>query len=81
MTDVDAGIVNETLVRRSFANDDPLGRVLVLANGTRLTVVGVVADVKQRGVLADPGQEIITPAATTSGRSMTMAMRFVRATR
>jgi predicted permease len=82
-TDADAdsahvvGIVNETLVRRFFANDDPIGRVLSLANGTRLTVVGVVADVKQRGVLGDPGQEIITPAATTSRRSMTMVVRTV----
>jgi predicted permease len=69
------GIVNETLARRFFANDDPLGRVLVLANGTRLTVIGVVADVKQRGAVADPGAEIITPAATTSRRSMTMVVR------
>ena len=82
-TDADAdsahvvGIVNETLARRFFANDDPIGRVLSLANGTRLTVVGVVADVKQRGVLGDPGQEIITPAATTSRRSMTMVVRTV----
>jgi putative ABC transport system permease protein len=68
-------LVNETLVRRFFANEDPIGRVLVLANGDTLTVTGIVADVKQRGATADPGQEIIVPAATKERRSMTLVVR------
>jgi predicted permease len=68
-------LVNETLARRFFPDDDALGRVLVLPGGTRYTVVGVVADVKQRGATADPGHEIIMPAATTSRRSMTIVVR------
>jgi putative ABC transport system permease protein len=82
-TDADAdtarrvAVVNETLARRFFPNDSPIGRVLVLANGARLTVVGIVADVKQRGVLSDAGQEIIMPAATTSRRSITIVVHTV----
>ncbi|HWH51951.1 MAG TPA: ABC transporter permease [Gemmatimonadaceae bacterium] len=68
-------LVNETLARRFFPDDDPIGRVLDFANGMRLTVVGIVADVKQQGAGSDPGQEIITPAATTPRRSMTMVVR------
>jgi putative ABC transport system permease protein len=80
-TDADAdtarrvAMVNETLARRFFPGDDPRGHVLVLADDTRLTVVGVVADVKQQGAQSDPGQEILVPAATTSRRSMTMVLR------
>lgn len=80
-TDADAdtahrvAIVNETLARRFFPEESPLDRVLVLANGTRLTVVGVVADVKQQGAMSDPGPEIFMSAATMSRRSMTMLVR------
>jgi len=49
--------------------------VLVLASGTRLRVVGIVADVKQQGATGDPGQEILMPAATATRRSMTMVVR------
>lgn len=68
-------LVNETLVRRFFPNEDPIGRVLVLARGDTLTVVGIVADVKQRGAGSDPGQEIIMPAASTPRRTMTVVVR------
>ena len=68
-------LVNQTLVKRFFPDGDPIGRVLVLASGTHLTVVGIVADVKQQGATDDPGQEIIMTAATTSRRSMTMVVR------
>jgi predicted permease len=68
-------LVNETLVRRFFPNEDPIGRVLVLVSGDTVTVIGIVADVRQRGATADPGQEIIMPAATKERRSMTLAIR------
>jgi putative ABC transport system permease protein len=68
-------LVNETLVRRFLPGENPLGLQLTLANGTRAQIVGVVADVKQQGANADPGQEIITPAAATARRSMTLVLR------
>lgn len=70
-------LVNETLVRRFLPNEDPIGRVLVLARGDTLTIIGVVADVKQRGANADPGQEIVMPAASTPRRTMTLVVRTV----
>ena len=81
LTDADAdttrrvALVNETLARRFFPDDDPLGRVLVLANGARFQIVGIVADVKQQGAASDPGQEILMPSATTSRRATTLVVR------
>jgi putative ABC transport system permease protein len=44
-------VVNETLARRLFAGDDPIGkRVRSDRDKTDLTIVGVVADVKQYGL-------------------------------
>lgn len=68
-------LINQTLANRFFPHEDPIGRVLVLATGARLTVIGIVADVKQRGAAADPGQEILMPAAVTQRRSMTLVVR------
>jgi putative ABC transport system permease protein len=45
-------IVNETLAKRYFAGVDPIGQRVRVNGDTWLTVVGVVADVKYRG-LAD----------------------------
>ena len=70
-------LVNETLARKFFPGEDPLGQVLVL-HGDRMTVVGVVGDVRQRGVTAEAGQEILMPAATTSRRSMNLVVRTSR---
>jgi putative ABC transport system permease protein len=44
-------VINETLARRLFAGDDPIGKRVRDERGkTDLTVVGVVADVKQYGL-------------------------------
>src|SRR5262249_43818623 len=71
-------LVNETLAHRFFDRDDPIGQVLVLSNGMRLTVVGVVGDVKQNGASSDAGAEILMTAATTSRRSMNLVVRTSR---
>jgi putative ABC transport system permease protein len=61
-------IINETLARRHWPNEDPLGRRLRLldappdqATTQYMTVVGVVADAKNRGLSVEPGQEIYVP--------------------
>src|SRR5262249_30766481 len=71
-------LVNETLARKFFDGDDPIGQVLVLTGGMRLTVVGVVGDVRQNGASSDAGAEILMTAATTSRRSMNLVMRTSR---
>src|SRR5262245_37583134 len=44
-------VINETLARRLFAGDDPIGKRVRDDRGkTDLTIVGVVADVKQYGL-------------------------------
>lgn len=42
-------IINEALARQFFPNEDPLGQTLVLEWPVDLTVVGVVADIKEQG--------------------------------
>jgi putative ABC transport system permease protein len=66
-------LVNETFVRQFLSNGDPIGRRFWLgpseplvagASGgggvARLTVVGVIADTKNRGLASPPGPEIVT---------------------
>lgn len=63
-------LVNESLVARFFRGEDPVGQVLVLHGGRRLTIVGVVGDVKQQGATNNAGSEILMTAATMPRRSM-----------
>jgi predicted permease len=93
-TDADAdttrrvALINEYLARKFFDGDDPIGRTLVFTKGLfrtipgampdRVTVVGVVGDVKQEGAASVAGQEILLSAATTSRRTMTLAVRTAR---
>ena len=52
-------VVNEALVRKSFANQNPLGRTIFCPfdsfNG--MTIIGVVGDVRQRGPEQEPMPE------------------------
>jgi len=83
-------VVNETLARAHWPNQDPLGRRIRLLNGPPerattvfLTVVGVVADVKNGGLTETPGQEVYVPlrqrTAAIGGmgfeRQMSLAVR------
>jgi predicted permease len=55
-------VVNRTLARRAFGERDPLGRRLTLErSGEEVTVVGVVGDVRHRGLDAEPRPEIYRP--------------------
>ena len=79
-------IINETMARRYFPGQDPLGQQIKL--GTRespdpwYTVVGVVADVKNNG-LANPVKpqtyaaylQLDGPLATGLGRSLVLAVK------
>jgi len=63
-TDVEGApvvMVNETLARTFFPGRSPVGRRLKPGFGEKIpwfTIVGVVKDVKQRGVSAKPGNEL-----------------------
>jgi len=83
-------VVNETLARAHWSDEDPLGRRIRLLNRPPgqattafLTVVGVVADVKNDSLTEAPRQEVYVPLrqreAAIDGmgfeRQMTLAVR------
>jgi putative ABC transport system permease protein len=53
----EVAVVNETLVKRHFRGEDPIGKRLVWGQQTA-TIVGVVADMKRYGLDADARPEI-----------------------
>jgi len=52
-------VVNEVLVRKSFAGQDPLGRTIFCPfdSSKGMMIIGVVGDVRQRGPTRDPMPE------------------------
>jgi predicted permease len=54
-------VINETLAKRYWPNDDPIGKRFKLGGGAgpgMVTVVGIVADVKQSSLAATPEREM-----------------------
>jgi predicted permease len=69
-------IVNRTLARRAFPGRSPLGRRLVLEQGgEELTIAGVVADVRHRGLDAEPRPEIYRPLGQRAYSTLTVVLR------
>ncbi len=68
-TDADAydapftAIVNDALARRSFPNEDPIGRLIFcgLDSMNPMKIVGVVGNVRQEGPASEPEAEIYMP--------------------
>ena len=58
-------IVNETLVRRAFHAQDPMGRILFAGfdSSKPMKIVGIVGDVRQWGPARNPDAEIYMPYA------------------
>ena len=58
-------VVNETLARQAWPDQDPIGRRLTFGDGQEdadwMEVVGVVADVKSNGLTAETQPEIYVP--------------------
>jgi putative ABC transport system permease protein len=67
-------LVNETLVRRSFGAEDPIGRALRVDEES-WTIVGIVPDMRERGVNRDPEPSIYLSLAQRPVRSRTLALR------
>jgi putative ABC transport system permease protein len=83
-------VVNESLARICWPNQDPLGRRIRLLDGPReraktvfLSVVGLVADAKNNSLTDAPAQEVYVPlrqrqaavAGMGDARQMTLAVR------
>ena len=62
-------IISESMARRYWPNDDPIGKTLVIRSfgNVRQTIVGVAGDVRSFGLEADPRPMVYapTPAAAT----------------
>jgi putative ABC transport system permease protein len=73
-------IINETMARRFWPNEDPIGRRVRLyrnptETGPWMEIVGVVADTRIRSLTEDAKQEIFIPYAQFTLRSTTLVLR------
>jgi predicted permease len=69
-------VVNSALARALFPGRDPLGEHLRFAQGTLAwRIVGVVADVRQRGLDREPEPEAYAPLAITGGGGFSLLVR------
>jgi putative ABC transport system permease protein len=69
-------IVSETLARRHFPGEDPVGkRITIGYRSTSCEIVGVVADVKTADLSEEGGPQIYTPFPQTPWPFMAIAVR------
>jgi putative ABC transport system permease protein len=70
-------VINEAMARSFFAGEDPLGKRLRTGGDKSpwVTVVGVVGDVRHRGLEVDTRPEMFFPHAQSPSRQMTLAVR------
>ena len=69
-----AMVINETMARRYFAGEDPIGRVVRNPHGSA-EVVGVVSDVKHYGLDSEPRAELFMPAWQQPLNGMALIVR------
>ncbi len=67
-------VINETMARRYFAGEDPIGRVVRNPHG-RGEVVGVVGDVKHYGLDSESRAELFMPAWQQPLNGMSLIVR------
>ena len=60
-------LINQSLARRYFGDEDPVGRAVQLGGPTPLRIVGVVGDVRHAGLDAEPVPEIYLEYRQSSG--------------
>jgi putative ABC transport system permease protein len=59
-------IINESAARKYFPGEDPIGRSMTI-NKTDRAIVGIVGDVYQSGLEAEPREEVYVPIAQQGG--------------
>jgi predicted permease len=75
-----AVIINQALARKYFAGEEPLGRRLTMDDPSNpaaswVTVVGIVGDIKHRGLNTEAKPELYVTHAQNPERSMTLVAR------
>lgn len=70
-------IINETLARQFFPNEDPLGKQILVTQGPDVwrQIVGIVADIKQYGVDKETTSQSYEPFAQAPFRSLNFVLR------
>jgi len=71
-------IINETLARRFFPNEDPIGKLVdldVTGLDTGSQIIGVVGNVKHFGLDAEPKPESFLPYYQHTSNTMTLVVR------
>ena len=70
-------VINEALMRLLFRDRDPIGvRIKVAGPASEFhTIVGVVGDVRHRGLHMDPWPQVYVPYSQMARRSMTLLVR------
>jgi putative ABC transport system permease protein len=67
-------VINETMARRYFGGEDPIGRVVRNPHGAA-QVVGIVGDVKHYGLDREPRAELFMPAWQQPLNGMALVVR------
>jgi predicted permease len=68
------GIVNQSLAERHFPNESPIGRLLRAGSG-QIEIIGVVADIRQTGLVEETPNVIYAPLAQVTRSGMTLVVR------
>jgi predicted permease len=73
-------LVNQAFVRENFPTEDPLGREVTMTvdlgyGSPAWRIVGVVADVRSRGLQVEPAAEILVPHGHYGPEAMTVTVR------
>jgi predicted permease len=66
--------VSESLARIYFANENPIGKRIIISGETR-AIVGMVGDVKYSALDGEAKAEIYAPMAQSTRRTMSLAVR------
>ena len=76
----DAVVINEALARKYFAGDDPVGKRITFSDPQSpevewLNIVGIVGDVRQSSLTAEPYPQVYSTYRQAPRRALTVVMR------
>jgi putative ABC transport system permease protein len=72
-----AVIINQTLARRHWPNENPVGKRLKIggSNSPWLEIIGVAVDAKENGLTADVSDGLYLPYVASAAPAMTLVLR------
>ena len=68
-------IVNQALARRYWPNENPIGKHIIMGRLAPSEVVGVAADVNNRGLALDPSYSSIFRSRNCPGETLNLLVR------